>query len=204
MDCTLYDMSTKRPVIFFDTLKTSEIDVTSDKVYAQGGKGNSKLITWELNKEAKLNIEDALISPKSLVNFLFPTLPRNFQPSFAAKESKPISLSLFLMRLLISVTSSVMMRFSTGLVDVSERRLSTGGISLLSAKYFPFGSADNVGQYIVVPLTLSEYVPIFKVPIGFCNEMEPGVICVYNELSLATVNTLLMVNEWLPISISLL
>lgn len=66
MDCTLYDMSTKRPVIFFDTLKTSEIDVTSDKVYAQGGKGNSKLITWELNKEAKLNIEDALISPKSL------------------------------------------------------------------------------------------------------------------------------------------
>ena len=35
-------------------------------MYAQGGKGNSKLITWELNKEAKLNIEDALISPKSL------------------------------------------------------------------------------------------------------------------------------------------
>lgn len=66
MDCTLYDMGTKRPVIFFDTLKTSEIEVTSDKVYAQGGKGNSKLITWELNKEAKLNIEDALISPKSL------------------------------------------------------------------------------------------------------------------------------------------
>lgn len=66
MDCTLYDMETGRTVIFFDTLKTSEIEVSNDKVYAQGGKGNSKLITWEINKEAKLTIEDALISPKSL------------------------------------------------------------------------------------------------------------------------------------------
>ena len=66
MDCTLYDMATGKPVIFFDTLKTSEIEVTNDTVFAQGGKGNSKLITWELNKEAKLTIEDALISPKSL------------------------------------------------------------------------------------------------------------------------------------------
>ena len=66
MDVTLYDMETGRPVIFFDTLKTSEIAVTSEKVYARGGKGNNKLITWEINKEATLTIEDALISPKSL------------------------------------------------------------------------------------------------------------------------------------------
>lgn len=66
MDCTLYDMETGKPIIFFDTLKTSEIAVTSEKVYARGGKGNNKLITWELNKEATLTIEDALISPKSL------------------------------------------------------------------------------------------------------------------------------------------
>ena len=66
MDVILYDMSTNKPVIFFDTLKTSSIEVTSEKVYARGGKGNAKLITWELNKEGKLNIEDALLSPKSL------------------------------------------------------------------------------------------------------------------------------------------
>lgn len=66
MDVILYDMSTNKPVIFFDTLKTSSIEVTSEKVYARGGKGNSKLITWELNKEGKLTIEDALVSPKSL------------------------------------------------------------------------------------------------------------------------------------------
>lgn len=66
MDVILYDMSTNKPEIFFDTLKTSSIEVTSEKVYARGGKGNAKLITWELNKEGKLTIEDALLSPKSL------------------------------------------------------------------------------------------------------------------------------------------
>ena len=66
MDVILYDMSTNKPVIFFDTLKTSSIEVTSEKVYARGGKGNAKLITWEINKEGKLTIEDALLSPKSL------------------------------------------------------------------------------------------------------------------------------------------
>lgn len=66
MDVTLYDMETDLPVIQFDSLKTSSISVTSEKVYARGGKGNPKLITWEINKEATLTIEDALISPKSM------------------------------------------------------------------------------------------------------------------------------------------
>lgn len=66
MDVVLYDMETDKPVIQFDSLKTSSISVTSEKVYARGGKGNPKLITWEINKEATLTIEDALISPKSM------------------------------------------------------------------------------------------------------------------------------------------
>ena len=66
MDVILYDMKTGKPVIFFDTLKTSNLEMTSEKVYARGGKGNSKLLIWDLNKEGKLTIEDALLSPKSL------------------------------------------------------------------------------------------------------------------------------------------
>ncbi len=66
LDVTLYDMATKKPVIFFDTLKTSNIEFTSEKVYARGGKGNPKLITWEVNKEGKITIEDALLSSKSM------------------------------------------------------------------------------------------------------------------------------------------
>jgi hypothetical protein len=66
LDCTLYDMATGKPVINFDTLKTSEISVTTEKVYARGGKGNSKLLTWEINKDVTIKISDALLSPKSL------------------------------------------------------------------------------------------------------------------------------------------
>ena len=66
MNVVLYDMATEDPVIFFDTLKTSSLEITSEKVYARGGRGNSKLITWEINKEGTLNIEDALLSSKSL------------------------------------------------------------------------------------------------------------------------------------------
>jgi len=66
LNVTLYDMETGDPVLFFDTLKTSSLEITSEKVYARGGRGNPKLITWEINKEGMLNIEDALISPKSM------------------------------------------------------------------------------------------------------------------------------------------
>ena len=59
-------MSTNKPTICFDTLKTSSISVTSEKVYSRGCKENPKLITWDLNKEATLTIEDALISTKSM------------------------------------------------------------------------------------------------------------------------------------------
>ena len=38
LDVTLYDMATNKPVIFFDTLKTSNIEFTSEKVYARGGR----------------------------------------------------------------------------------------------------------------------------------------------------------------------
>lgn len=66
LDVVLYDMKTGKPVIAFDTLKTSDIEFTTEKVYARGGRGNPKLITWEINKEGTLTLEDALLSPKSL------------------------------------------------------------------------------------------------------------------------------------------
>lgn len=66
LDVTLYNMGTGAPFISFDTLKTSSISVTNEKVYARGGRGNPKLITWEYGKEGTLTIEDALLSPKSL------------------------------------------------------------------------------------------------------------------------------------------
>ena len=51
------------PVIYFDTLKTSSMEGTATTVYAQGGRGNSRLVAWEGERTVTFTMEDALISP---------------------------------------------------------------------------------------------------------------------------------------------
>lgn len=53
------------PVIYFDTLKTSTLEGQATTVYAQGGRGNSRLLAWEGERTLTFTMEDALISPKS-------------------------------------------------------------------------------------------------------------------------------------------
>ena len=53
------------PVIYFDTLKTSTLEGAATTVYAQGGKGNPRLVAWEGDRTVTFTMEDALISPES-------------------------------------------------------------------------------------------------------------------------------------------
>lgn len=52
------------PVLYFDTLKTSSLEGAATTVYAQGGRGNSRLIAWEGERTLTFTMEDALISPE--------------------------------------------------------------------------------------------------------------------------------------------
>ena len=54
------------PVIYFDSLKTSSLEGAVTTVYAQGGKGNSRLMAWDGEKTLTFTMEDALISPLGL------------------------------------------------------------------------------------------------------------------------------------------
>lgn len=65
MDVTFYDTVTGKPVAFFDTLKMTSIENKADEASAKGGKGNSKLLTWDFNRESTMKIQDALLSPRS-------------------------------------------------------------------------------------------------------------------------------------------
>ena len=49
-----------------DTAKTSSLEQATTTVYAQGGKGNNRLIAWEGEKTMTFTVEDALISPMGL------------------------------------------------------------------------------------------------------------------------------------------
>jgi hypothetical protein len=50
------------PVLYFDTLKTSTMEGAATTVYAQGGRGNSRLMAWEGERTITFTMEDALIS----------------------------------------------------------------------------------------------------------------------------------------------
>ena len=54
------------PVFSIDTAKTSTLEGASTTVYAQGGKGNPRLIAWEGEKTLTFTVEDALISKEGL------------------------------------------------------------------------------------------------------------------------------------------
>lgn len=55
-----------QPVCHFTTLKTSTIEGAATTVYAQGGRGNPRLIAWEGERTLTLTMEDALISPMGI------------------------------------------------------------------------------------------------------------------------------------------
>ena len=52
-----------KPVLYIDSAKTSTLEGASTTVYAQGGKGNTRLIAWEGEKTLTFTVEDALLSP---------------------------------------------------------------------------------------------------------------------------------------------
>lgn len=54
-----------QPVLYIDSAKTSSLESAVTTVYAQGGKGNPRLIGWDGEKTLTFTLEDALMSPIS-------------------------------------------------------------------------------------------------------------------------------------------
>lgn len=54
------------PALYLDTLKVSTIEKSAENTWAQGGVGNSRLISWDYGKTINLSLEDALVTPANL------------------------------------------------------------------------------------------------------------------------------------------
>ena len=50
-----------QPVLYIDTAKTASMEGSATTVYAQGGRGNTRLIAWEGEKTLTFTVEDALL-----------------------------------------------------------------------------------------------------------------------------------------------
>ena len=75
VDATFYSIHKKSdgsgelyyvPALHLDTLKISTTEKTAENTWAQGGKGNLRLVSWDYGKTINISIEDALCSPASL------------------------------------------------------------------------------------------------------------------------------------------
>ena len=54
-----------QPALYIDTAKTSTLEGAATSVYATGGRGNTRLVTWEGEKTLTFTVEDAVLSPVS-------------------------------------------------------------------------------------------------------------------------------------------
>ena len=65
-DVTLYDLVTKYPVMYFDTLQVTSIDGTTEVTEIQGGKGNPILASVSHSKTVDVQFDDAIMTMSSL------------------------------------------------------------------------------------------------------------------------------------------
>lgn len=65
MDIASQHFDKYQPCLYIDTATASNMEVATTTVYAQGGRGNARLIAWEGEKTATFTITDALLSPIS-------------------------------------------------------------------------------------------------------------------------------------------
>lgn len=56
------DGSRGKALFEMNTLKMGEVETSGETVYARGGRGNAKLVGFSSDKEARITLEDALIS----------------------------------------------------------------------------------------------------------------------------------------------
>ena len=74
LDVTILDYTTKKPVMYLTSLKSSNLESKSETVYARGGRGNPKLIGWDSSRDETFKFQDALISPEGLALLFGSTL----------------------------------------------------------------------------------------------------------------------------------
>ena len=103
-----------QPVLYIDTATTSNLEQASTSVYAQGGRGNARLISWEGDKTLTFTVTDALISPTSL---------SMLSGAGLVKESG--------INVHVHATSSAVMTVegTTGTIDLTEALASFGSLT---------------------------------------------------------------------------
>lgn len=135
------------PVIYFDTLKTSSLEGAATTVYAQGGRGNSRLVAWEGERTLTFTMEDALISPEGFMILSGAGL-------IAANKDKPIY-----QHITETVDASDSLRFK---FDGTGYKFA---VYTANKPYLPGNSGDNFAYVMFMKngeITTEPYIPVHE------------------------------------------
>lgn len=151
------------PVMYFDTLKTSSLEGQSSTVYAQGGRGNPRLVAWEGERTVTFTMEDALISAEGL--------------------------SILTGAGLIDAKDKTVYQHVTEIIDRSELNIEqmTSGvirIPLSNLPYLPTAEGENFGYVMFMKegeIISEPYIPVHS------DEVKNGTLNINEETGEKTV-----------------
>lgn len=81
-DVTFYDLGTNLPSLYLDTLKISDVDNKVSTSFAQGGRGNPRVLAWNFDRQVQFKVQDALVSMQSLAILAGSSLSTGIQNLF--------------------------------------------------------------------------------------------------------------------------
>lgn len=170
------------PVMYFDTLKTSSLEGQSSTVYAQGGRGNPRLVAWEGERTVTFTMEDALISAEGL--------------------------SILTGAGLIDAKDKIVYQHVTEIIDRSELNLEdfTAGkvrIPLSNLPYLPTDAGENFGYVMFMregEIITEPYIPIHtdKDNIKVAEVSPEGAFTVEDDVTSVTKNNI--TKYWITVS----
>jgi hypothetical protein len=124
------------PILFFDSAKTSTVESAVATVYAQGGRGNPRLLAWDGDKTVTFMFEDALMS----------------RAQFAALSGAGLTTSQIIQMHLTEKATAVVSG-STATITLTN---ISGNMSNTSSTFVKILNLDNQGDIVsLVPSTVT-------------------------------------------------
>lgn len=81
------------PALYLDTLKISDVDNKVSTSYAQGGRGNPRVLSWNFDRQVQFKVQDALVSMQSLAVLAGSALQTGIQNLFYREVLTVVSAS---------------------------------------------------------------------------------------------------------------
>ncbi len=108
---------TGQPVLYIDTATTSSMEQATTTVYAQGGRGNARLLAWEGEKTLTFSFTDALLSP---VGFAILSGAGLFKRGNGIDSSEETTINEDLVHFHMTSGANLSINSTTGTIDLRD------------------------------------------------------------------------------------